>query len=86
MLFYDIVEMNTNSLFGSIGREYCLYFYILSVIAIVLAALIFIPAIYVGITEKKGFQYFLLSLAGIIVYLMAYLQNRLLYNMCSKTL
>lgn len=78
--------MNTNSLFGPIGREYCLYFYILSVIAIVATAIIFIPAIYIGVTEKKGFQYFLVSLAGIIMYLMAYLQNRLLYNMCSKTL
>ncbi len=78
--------MNTNSLFGPIGREYCLYFYLLSVVAIVVAALVFIPAIYVGITEKKGFQYFFMALAGIIVYLMAYLQNRLLYNMCAKTL
>ena len=77
--------MNTG-LFGPIGREYCLYFYILSVVAVVVAALIFIPAVYVGITEKKGFQYFLMSLDGIIVYLMAYLQNRLLYNMCAKTL
>jgi hypothetical protein len=75
-----------NSIVGPIGREYCLYFYILSVIAIVTAALIFIPAVYYGLTHKEGLKYFLTALAGIVIYLMAYLQNRLLYNMCGKTL
>jgi hypothetical protein len=71
---------------GPIGREYCLYFYIMSIVAVVSAALVFIPAVYWGLTHKEGIKYFLMAFANIILFLLAYLQNRLLYNMCGKTL
>ena len=71
---------------GPIGREYCLYFYIMSIVAIISAALVFIPSVYWGLTHKEGVKYFLMSFANIVLFLLAYLQNRLLYNMCGKTL
>ncbi len=78
--------MNTSSLFGSIGKEYCLYFYVLSVLALIFAVITIVPAMYVGLTKNKGIEFYIASFGGILAYMMIYLQNRLLYNMCAKTL
>ena len=71
-----------NNLVGPIGKEYCYYFYILSVLAIVFFGIIFIGIIYTGVTKKMGFTFFFLSLVYSMQFLLVYLQNRLLYNMC----
>lgn len=78
--------MNVSSLFGPIRKEYCLYFYILSVIGLVLFAFALGGAVYLGLVKNKGFEYYLTAIAASLVYFLAYLQNRLLYNMCAKTL
>jgi len=67
---------------GPISEKYCLYFYILSVLAIFFFAIIFIGIVYTGITKKMGFSFLFLSLLYSTQFLLVYLQNRLLYNMC----
>lgn len=77
--------MNAN-LLGPISKEYCLYFYILSVIGLVLFAIALFGAVYVGLSRGKGVEYFVPAIAASFVYFLTYLQNRLLYTMCSKSL
>ena len=71
-----------NNIVGPISEKYCVYFYILSVLAILFFAVIFIGIVYTGITKKMGFSFFFLSLLYSTQFLLVYLQNRLLYNMC----
>jgi hypothetical protein len=70
-------------LFGPLGEEYCVWFYILSVFGFVYLVLFLIPAIYYGITRKKTGMYWLNVLAVSIGYFIFYFQNRLLSTMCS---
>ncbi len=67
---------------GPISEKYCIYFYILSVLAIIFFAIIFVGIIWTGVTKKMGFSFFFLSLLYSTQFLLIYLQNRLLYNMC----
>lgn len=85
-LFVVLPYMNANQVFGPISKEYCLYFYILSVIGLVLFAIAVFGAVYVALAKNKGLEYFVPALMASLAYFIAYLQNRLLYNMCAKTL
>jgi len=71
-----------NDIVGPISEKYCIYFYILSVLAIVFFAIIFVGIIWTGVTKKMGVSFFFLSLLYSTQFLLIYLQNRLLYNMC----
>ncbi len=71
-----------DNLVGPISEKYCYYFYILSILAIVFFAIIFIGIIWTGVTKKLGFGFFFLALLYSMQFLLVYLQNRLLYNMC----
>jgi len=78
----DRVSSAFNNLVGPIGEQYCYYFYILSVLAVVFFGIIFVGIIYTGVTKKMGFSFYFLSLVYSMQFLLVYLQNRLLYNMC----
>lgn len=71
-----------NNLVGPISDKYCLYFYILSLLAIFFFAVIIIAIVFIGIKKKMGFSFFFLSILYSMQFLLVYLQNRLLYNMC----
>lgn len=75
-----------DNLFGPLGREYCIWFYFLSVLAFISLLLFFIPALWRGISTKKDIWYFLGVLAVAFMYGLTYFQNRLLYSMCSGTM
>jgi amino acid transporter len=74
------------NLFGPLGKEYCIWFYFLSVLAIVALILFLISAVYKGITTKKDLWYYLGVLAVAFMYFFSYLQSRILYSMCSGTM
>ncbi len=80
--------MNTgiDSLFGPLSKSYCFYFYILSVFGMISLVLLVITTLFVGISRKKGLMFFLQAASVAIIYGMFYLQNRLLFNMCSHSL
>ena len=75
-----------NDVFGPIGREYCLYFYILSVFNIVLWIIVLIGIVFYGMSKKLGFSFYFISFLYSLGLVFAYLQNRLLFNMCGNTL
>jgi hypothetical protein len=82
----DAVSSNlsgvVNNLVGPISEKYCYYFYVLSLLAIIFFGIIFVGIIYTGVTKKMGFSFFFLSLLYSMQFLLIYLQNRLLFNMC----
>ncbi len=75
-----------DSLFGPLSKSYCFYFYLLSLFFVISLVLLVITTLFIGISRKKGFMFFLQAAIFAITYGMLYLQNRLLYNMCSHSL
>ena len=71
-----------NGLVGPISEKYCVYFYILSILAVFFFAIILVGIVYTGITKKMGILFYFLSILYSCQFLLIYLQNRLLYNMC----
>jgi hypothetical protein len=73
-----------NSLFGPLGKKYCNLFLLISAIA-----LFFLVMVVVGLlmmfTKKRvdGSAVFAAALVA-IMYLIQYIQNRILYNMCKS--
>jgi hypothetical protein len=70
-------------LFGPLSKDYCLYFYFLSIAGFVFFAFILIMTLIIGIRNKKGFNFYMKMLVAALIYLVFYFQNRLLYSMCA---
>jgi hypothetical protein len=81
----NINNINT-TLFGPLGKQYCFYFYLISVFLFVVLVIYVFSGIFIGITQKKGGQYYLGMIVISTIYAMGYLQNRLLFQMCSHSL
>jgi hypothetical protein len=69
-------------LFSPLGKQYCLYFYILSVIGLVFVAVVLVSAVIIGVSKKKGLDFYFAAIMGSLGYVIFYFQNRLLYSMC----
>ncbi len=85
----DYAETNKNgmvALFGPLSKQYCFYFYIISVFSLVALVLFLLSGIFIGVTQKKGGQYYLGIVSIAFIYGMGYLSNRLLFQMCSHSL
>jgi hypothetical protein len=80
--------MNPSSLFAPIeNRDLCLWFYFLSVLGFAFVFLVIMSTVGVALSSKKlpsGF--FLQMFFATLGYGVFYLQNRLLYSMCVKSL
>jgi len=75
--------MNTvNDLFGPLGREYCVWFFYLSIFAFISFLFYAVPAIFIGIQKREGMKYYYSVIFVSALYLITYFQNRLLYTMC----
>jgi hypothetical protein len=72
-----------DNLFGPLGKEYCIWFYFLSVLSFVGLFLYLASGIYRGISKKKDAMYFVGIAIISIWYIVGYFQNRLLYSMCA---
>ena len=81
--------MNANptldNLFGPLSRKYCVWFYWLSVIGFIFLVFVLISGLWAAFTMKvpKTFYYNLFT--TVVIYLIFYFQNRLLYTMCVGT-
>ncbi len=70
------------SLFSPLGKEYCIWFYYLSVIGYTFFIVGLLSALIYGVKTNKPFSYYLGSLFAGLAYFVMYFQNRLLYSMC----
>lgn len=72
-------------LFGPIGREYCLYFYFLSVFAFVMFVITLLSIVMLAMKGKTKFS----MLEGFLVTFqpfLLYFVNRIFYSMCVNAL
>lgn len=77
-----------DSYFGPLGKEYCVYFYILSIIfgvTFILSA-ISIGSFMVMHSKKVDSMFVINSFLVLFNTFLAYLSNRLLNTMCVKTI
>lgn len=70
------------NLFGPLSKEYCLYFYIISIFCFVFACVIIVMMLFIGITKRKGMDFYFIMISGALGYGIYYLQNRILHSMC----
>ena len=70
------------NLFGPLSKQYCLYFYILSVISMLFVIVILLSMVFIGISKRKGIEFYISMLFGAVTYGVIYFQNRLLHTMC----
>jgi hypothetical protein len=73
------------NLFGPLSKQYCLYFYILSVLSFVFLIVILISLV-IGIARRKGLEFYTIMILGAGSYTMYYFQNRLLHSMCAGSI
>lgn len=71
-----------SAVFGPLPKDYCLYFYILTVLNFIILIVFLISSFFIGITEKKNVGYFIQVLALAMVYFVVYFQNRLMSTIC----
>ena len=74
------------ALFSPLGKEYCLYFYILSVVGLVFVVVVLLSALVIGVSKRKGLDFYFTAIIGSLGYAIFYFQNRLLYSMCAKSM
>jgi hypothetical protein len=76
----DIID----NLFSPLGKEYCQFFYYLSVLGFVFLVIVLLSTLFIGISKGKGISFYLKMLSLALGYGIFYFQNRLLYTMCNK--
>lgn len=69
------------NMFSPLGREYCDYFYYLTVLNFILLLYIVLSAVYVFLFGKRGDTFFNIILVSLPT-IVGYFTNRLLYSMC----
>ena len=76
-----------NSLFSPLDKQYCLYFYWLSVIGFICVVLTIVSFMWIGLSKKLGFEHYLHMISLALGYfIFGYFHNRLLYSICSRGL
>lgn len=71
-----------DTFFGPLDQKYCDYFYILSILGFVLLAIFVISSVFVGLSKRKGLDYYMQMIGVAMGYALFYFQNRLLHTMC----
>lgn len=71
-----------DTLFGSLGKQYCVYFYLLSVFGFVLFALTVIGMVSTLFFKKLDMKVMMGLVMASLGYGIFYFQNRLLHSMC----
>ena len=71
-----------NSLFAPLGKEYCMYFYYMSVIGLLSFIFGIISMLYLLIKKKFDTYSAINSVTLLVSTLLSYFLNRLMYTMC----
>jgi hypothetical protein len=76
-----------NTLFGPLGEKYCFLFYLLSVVGLVFLIMTLASGLFMAFSGKTASMPVIFATVWLsIIYGIMYLQNRLLYSMCEKTI
>lgn len=80
------MESFMDYIYGPLSKDYCVYFYFLSMFGFILLGFTIILSLYIGISKGKKLEYFLKMGMVCIGYAVFYFQNRLLYHMCASSM
>ena len=69
-----------------VNRDFCLWFYFLSVFGFVFLFVSIISTLFVGLSKKKDYSFYMQMVLVALGYAIFYFQNRLLYSMCTKSI
>ena len=74
--------------FGPLSKDYCMYFYLMSIIFFVIMVLGIIGVIFAMINKPKqiNVMFFINSAMLLMNSVLAYLVNRLLHTMCANSI
>jgi hypothetical protein len=77
-----------NQYFGPLSREYCIYFYALSIIFGIIFAMSVVSIAYFMVThiKKVNMMFIVNSVLILLNSFLAYFANRLLHTMCVKAI
>jgi|UniRef100_A0A6C0DYD9 MFS-type transporter involved in bile tolerance (Atg22 family) len=79
--------MDVNNLFSPFkNQDLCLWFYFLSIAGFVLLVLAVVTGVFIGITTRRSWAFFVSMFFMASTYLIFYFQNRLLYSMCINSI
>lgn len=67
--------------FSPLGREYCLYFYVLTVVSFMVVAISIVAGVY---HIAQGRADIIGTVMGLLGPLLLYFNNRILYSMCVR--
>ena len=71
-----------DNLFGPLPKDYCIWFYFLSILGFLWLFFFLISAIYLGMMKRRSGDYWMSTIAIALGYGIFYFQNRLLHSMC----
>lgn len=74
--------------FGPLGKEYCVYFYVLSIISGITFAISVISVMWYVVMHMNKINTMFIVNAALVVFntFLAYISNRLLHTMCIRAL
>ena len=78
--------LSAKSLFGPLSRDYCVLFYYLSVMGLIFFFLVLTSGVAMIALKKVPLTFSWHLIWVLVIYAVFYLQNRLLYNMCSGSM
>ena len=73
-----------NNLFAPLDKKYCMYFYILSVIAFIFILFSLVSLFFLLGDYSKNKHVIISTLSSILMLGLTYFSNRLLYTMCIR--
>ena len=76
----------SNQVFGTLPKQYCLYFYILCIIAFIIVVFSILSFLFLFTQKNIHFTTYVTTISLTISYLLIYLTYRLLYSMCISSL
>ena len=71
---------------GTLGKSYCVYFNMISLIGLFFMIFIVLTVFYNFMTKQKSSQYYLGAFIAWLTYFFIYFQNKLLFDMCRNSL
>lgn len=78
--------LSAKSLFGPLSRDYCVLFYYLSLVCLILFFLALVSGVGLIFMKKVPITFAWHLVWILVIYAVYYLQNRILYNMCSGSM
>ena len=76
----------TSDVFGTLPKQYCLYFFVLCILSFIIVVLALLSFLYLLTQKNVPSANYISAIAFFVNYCFIYLTYRLLYSMCISSL